>query len=160
MEILNIKHTETNKTKNTRHSTHNSGRHANRRQKRLRGNSGISTASSLTPVVHATAVPSTSSGKSTGILQSLSAKLKGEDRVQYVALNQTELEKGLQQTIGSEDESDRQSFNSSSNGNTTSSEEDLFATSSRRRLRRKMTRKGTYSMRETFENSRQVSNAK
>lgn len=184
LEILNTKQTETNKTKTSRHSAHSSVpsgsggggggasvsgvKQSNRRQKRLRKHSG-------NPSVQITAGKSSSSSanKTPGLLQSLTSKLTGtEDSVRYVALNQSELEKGPNHSAASSlnYDSDRDYWDNSSNSSpnlvssNSSSEEDLFVTSSRRKQqqqkRRKMTRKGTYSMRETFENSRQVSNLK
>ncbi|XP_046809118.1 uncharacterized protein LOC111682769 isoform X3 [Lucilia cuprina] len=170
MEILNTKQTETNKTKSTRHSAHSivpgggggglrgGAKQANRRQKRLRKHTGNN------PSVQITAGKSTTTKKTTpGLLQTLTSKLTGTEKsVRYVALHQADLEQGSPLT-NVDNDSDRDLDTSSSQNSlagsgsdSSSSVEDLFvATNSRRKQRRKMTRKGTYSMRETFENSRQ-----
>ncbi|KNC30602.1 hypothetical protein FF38_11987 [Lucilia cuprina] len=175
MEILNTKQTETNKTKSTRHSAHSSvpgggggglrggAKQANRRQKRLRKHTGNNPSVRITAGKSAT---TTTTKKTTpGLLQTLTSKLTGTEKsVRYVALHQADLEQGSPLT-NVDNDSDRDLDTSSSQNSlagsgsdSSSSVEDLFvATNSRRKQRRKMTRKGTYSMRETFEKSRQVS---
>lgn len=158
MEILNAKQKESNKIKTTtRHSSaHTSAfgggtRHANRRQKRFKKHSG-------NPSIQITAgKTAVAVNKSPGLLQSLTAKFTkaADEPVRYVAVKQSDLEKGLLNSF--EDDSDTNSQTASGSRSSSNSEEDLFATNSRRKQTRKMNRKGTYSMRETFENSRQVS---
>ncbi|TMW53741.1 hypothetical protein DOY81_001146 [Sarcophaga bullata] len=161
MEILNSKHSETNERANTSHSHSeqslrgggggggSGGGQSKQRQKRLRKSSGNNTSSSIA---------------SAGLLETLTSKFIGaEHSVRYVALKQNDLEQGPRTSLAFDYDSDTQLArnkivsNSGSSSDSSSSEEDLFVTSSRRKQqsRRKMTRKGTYSMRETFENSRQ-----
>lgn len=158
MEILNSKHSETNRTNNLHSHSEQSlrgggGGGVGERQKRLRKSSGNSSSS---PVASAA-----------GFLETLKSKFIGaEDSVRYVSLNQNDLEKGPRTSlVFANDDCNTQlarnkiaSNSGDSSSSNSSSEEDLFVTSSRRKYpRRKMTRKGTYSMRETYENSRQVS---
>ena len=161
IEILNSKHSETKERANNSHSHSeqslrgvggggSGGGQSKQRQKRLRKSSGNNSSSSIV---------------SAGLLETLKSKFIGAEKsVRYVALKQNDLEQGPRTSLAFDYDSDTQlaknkivSNSGSSSGS--SSEEDLFVTSSRRKQqpRRKMTRKGTYSMRDTFENSRQVS---
>lgn len=158
MDVLNTKQTETDEIKSTRHSAHSSAfgggtKQANRRQKRLRkhsGNTSLQIAAGKLTTIH---------NKAPGLLHTLRGKLTGaaNNSVRYVALKQTDLERGSRKS-NTQSLQDFDNYSETSNTSNSSSEEDLFVTNSKRQQRRKMTRKGTYSMRETFENSRQVSN--
>lgn len=155
MEALHAKNSETT---NTRYSNKSNRSGANRRPRRLHTPSSDKRPLSL-PGTAAT-VPIVSAAAATSPAGFLQTLFDNQESVRYVALNQTDIEKAEHiQGPADNDSANWESGSeiSASGSGSSSSVEDLFVSRPKRKQRRKMRRNGSYSMRETFYNSRQVS---
>lgn len=161
MEALHAKNSEAT---NTRYSNKSNRSGANRRPRRLHTPSSDKRPLSL-PGTAAT-VPIVSAAAATSPAGFLQTLFDNQESVRYVALNQTDIEKAEHiQGPADNDSANWESgseisasgFGDNPGSGSSSSVEDLFVSRPKRKQRRKMRRNGSYSMRETFDNSRQVS---